>query len=57
MMLNKKVYRRTVELTLILVILFAARFWIQRDVASGIAQALEQVKIVILTLSRYRIVV
>lgn len=36
-MLNKKVYRRIVELTLILVILFAVRFWIQRDVASGIA--------------------
>ena len=37
MMLNKKVYRRTVELTLILVILFAVRFWVQRDVASGTA--------------------
>ena len=37
MMLNKKVYRRTVELALILVILFAVRFWVQRDVASGTA--------------------
>jgi len=35
--LNKKYYRLIVELTLILVVLFAVRFWVQRDVTSGIA--------------------
>lgn len=37
MNLNKKYYRLIVELTLILVILFAVRFWVQRDVAFGTA--------------------
>ena len=37
MKLNKKYYRLIVELTLILVILFAVRFWVQLDVASGTA--------------------
>ena len=37
MKLNKKYYRLIVELTLILVILFAVRFWVQRDVISGTA--------------------
>jgi len=37
MMLNNKYYRLIIELTLILVILFAVRFWVQRDVISGIA--------------------
>ncbi len=37
MKLNKKHYRLIVELTLILVILFAVRLWVQRDVASGTA--------------------
>lgn len=37
MKLNKKVYRWIIELTLILFILVAVRFWIQRDVVSGIA--------------------
>ena len=35
--LNKKYYRWFIELTLILVVISAVRFWQQRDVVSGIA--------------------
>ncbi len=37
MKLNKKVYRWLVELSIILIVLLAVRFWMQRDVVSGIA--------------------
>lgn len=37
MRFNKKVYRWIVEITLILIVLSAARFWMQRDVVSGVA--------------------
>jgi len=35
--LNKKVYRWIVELSIILIVLLAVRFWMQRDVVSGTA--------------------
>jgi len=35
--LNKKYYRWIIEITLILIILSAVRFWMQRDIVSGIA--------------------
>ena len=34
---NKKVYRWIVELSIILIVLLAVRFWMQRDVVSGTA--------------------
>ena len=37
MILNKKVYRWILEIIIILIILLAVRFWMQRDVVSGIA--------------------
>lgn len=37
MKLNKKYYRWIIEITLILIILSAVRFWMQRDIVSGIA--------------------
>lgn len=37
MKLNKKVYRWVVELTLILIVISAVRFWIHRDIVSGTA--------------------
>ncbi|MCW8901059.1 MAG: protein disulfide oxidoreductase [Gammaproteobacteria bacterium] len=37
MKLNKKYYRWVVEITLILIVLSAIRFWMQRDIVSGIA--------------------
>ncbi len=36
-MRNNKVYRWIVEITLILIVISAVRFWMQRDVVSGIA--------------------
>lgn len=43
MKLNKKVYRWLIELTLILIVLSAVRFWIQRDVVSGTAPNISHV--------------
>ncbi len=40
---NNKYYRWLVELTLILIVLFAVRFWMQRDVVSGTAPNISQV--------------
>ena len=37
MKLNKKYYRWLAEITLILIIITAARLWMQRDIVSGIA--------------------
>lgn len=37
MKLNKKVYRWIVEITLILIVISAVRFWMQRDIVSGTA--------------------
>lgn len=37
MKVNKKVYRWIAELTLILIVLSAVRFWMQRDIVTGIA--------------------
>ena len=37
MKLNKKYYRWLAEITLILIIITAARMWMQRDIVSGIA--------------------
>ena len=37
MKLNKKYFRWIIEITLILIILSAVRFWMQRDIVSGIA--------------------
>ncbi len=37
MKLNKKVYRWVLELSIIIIVLLAVRFWMQRDVVSGIA--------------------
>ena len=37
MKLNKKHYRWVVEITLIIIVITAVRFWVQRDVASGSA--------------------
>jgi thiol-disulfide isomerase/thioredoxin len=35
--LNKKVYRWIIELSIIMIVLLAVRFWMQRDVVSGVA--------------------
>lgn len=43
MKVNKKVYRWLIELTLILIVLSAVRFWIQRDVVSGTAPNISHV--------------
>ena len=37
MILNKKVYRWILEISIILIILLTVRFWMQRDVVSGLA--------------------
>ncbi|MCK4866368.1 MAG: protein disulfide oxidoreductase [Gammaproteobacteria bacterium] len=37
MKLNKKVYRWVLEISIIIIVLLAVRFWMQRDVVSGIA--------------------
>ena len=37
MKVNKKVYRWFIEITLILIVISAVRFWMQRDVVTGIA--------------------
>lgn len=37
MILNNKYYRWVIELTLILIVLSIVRFWMQRDVISGVA--------------------
>ena len=45
MILNKKVYRWILEISIILIILLAVRFWMQRDVVSGIAPNINAVTI------------
>lgn len=41
--MNKKIYRWIIELTLILIILSAVRFWVQRDTLSGTAPNISSV--------------
>lgn len=43
MTLNNKYYRWLIELTLILIVLSAVRFWMQRDVVSGVAPNINNV--------------
>jgi len=37
MILNKKIYRWILEISIILIVLLAVRFWMQRDVVTGVA--------------------
>lgn len=44
-MINNKVYRWLFELTLIFIVLFSVRLWVQRDVISGVAPNISYVMI------------
>lgn len=43
MNINKKIYRWIIELTLILIVVSAVRFWVQRDTISGTAPNISSV--------------
>lgn len=43
MNINKKIYRWLIELTLIFIVLLSIKFWMQRDIVSGIAPNISSV--------------
>lgn len=45
MNINKKVYRWLIELTLIFIVLLSIKFWMQRDIVSGIAPNISSVMV------------